>query len=645
MPPGAAAAATGPVTLGKRTLSPKDDHDQGDATPGRKRQHAKDDSIRVRPPRLELTDEEDASALSHAGDVPPDHSHVRTLKRAETILVADFAEPDNSSSDAGADESSDEECALTQTVIQKMALERPSWLAITMGDVTDNEQGNTHGSAPNEYSRGYSQAGYSQQDESQEGNSQEDNLQTGYLQEDDPQMGYSQEGYPQVGYLPEDYWEVGYSQDDDYMCYSQLGSYTLLDPETTDAAPEGNGSMHTHSKVTQAHSEPTQVYSEVTPACSEVMPTWSKTMHAHSKTAHAHSKTVHSHSEATHAHSKAMPAHSKPTRTHSGAMRTRSKPTHARSRVLPSHPEGHQGTHSGSAGTASNDHHTTPAHSNNRRTSEPIGGWPDETNMRIPKSGKPKLMEQSQLLRNIITASFPHLHASIMVTHAFPDAVLIGSFVLRAFLTATSHNPHAAHVRRRIVHDHEYLAKMTILPRARISVFRAEVKERCVAAVTLLINVSDSPTVIANLIDKQLNDNYNYIFPRRSNSTQILSAAPARSLPYRSNIITSDLFPSHQGFDGTISYEIPKSMLALVSTAYYAALYEWSNGRRQQHDFTANRNTDVYKSHMDSLDRIEVEHKSSYHKMMTDIYQLAASSIGQTAVPVPTLDISTLEFE
>ncbi|KAI9439651.1 hypothetical protein H4582DRAFT_2075020 [Lactarius indigo] len=481
-----------------------------------------------------------------------------------------------------------------------MALERPSWLAITMGDVMDNEQGNTHGSAPNgvSFSLVLDVLLIPTQNIPEAIRKQVILSKMNHKKEDDPQMGYSQEGYPQVGYLPEDYWEVGYSQDDDYMRYSQLGSYALLDPETTDAAPEGNGSMHTHSKV---------------------MPTWSKTMHAHSKTAHAHSKTVHSHSEATHAHSKAMPTHSKPTRTHSGAMRTHSKPTHARSRVLPSHPEGHQGTHSGSA--ASNDHHTTPAHSDNRRTSEPIG--------------KPKLMEQSQLLRNIITASFPHLHASIMVTHAFPDAVLIGSFVLRAFLTATSHNPHAAHVRRRIVHDHEYLAKMTIL----------EVKERCVAAVTLLINVSNSPTVIANLIDKQLNDNYNYIFPRHSNSTQILSAAPARSLPYRSNIITSDLFPSHQGFDGTISYEIPKSMLALVSTAYYAALYEWSNGRRQQHDFMANRNTDVYKSHMDSLDQIEVEHKSSYHKMMTDIYQLAASSIGQTAVPVPTLDISTLEFE
>ncbi|KAH9002141.1 hypothetical protein EDB86DRAFT_3100970 [Lactarius hatsudake] len=204
---------------------------------------------------------------------------------------------------------------------------------------------------------------------------------------------------------------------------------------------------------------------------------------------------------------------------------------------------------------------------------------------------------------------------------------------------------------------------MTVLPQACITIFRAEVKERCVAAVALLINLNDLPTSITDLIDKQLNDNYNYIFPRRSNSLNILSAPPSRHLPYRSNIITSvirdlfftgpvpfatqhrELFPTHPGVNGTVAYEILKSMLALVSTAYYAALHEWSSGKRQQQNFTADGSADVYWSHLTSLNSIETEHKSSYHIMMMDIYQLAASSIGQTAILVPSLDISTLEMD
>ncbi|KAH8996453.1 hypothetical protein EDB86DRAFT_3043961 [Lactarius hatsudake] len=81
------------------------------------------------------------------------------------------------------------------------------------------------------------------------------------------------------------------------------------------------------------------------------------------------------------------------------------------------------------------------------------------------------------------------------------------------------------------------------------------------------------------------------------------------------------------------------------SIKYYAALHEWSSGKHQQQNFTADGSADVYRSHLTSLNSIKTEHKSSYHIMMMDIYQLAASSIGQTAIPVPSLDISTLEMD
>ena len=64
-----------------------------------------------------------------------------------------------------------------------------------------------------------------------------------------------------------------------------------------------------------------------------------------------------------------------------------------------------------------------------------------------------------------------------------------------------------------------------------------------------------------------------------------MTAAPLRSHPYHSPIIISvirdlyftgcasfvtrhqSLFPSHWASDGTVSWEVPKSMVALVSTA------------------------------------------------------------------------------
>ncbi|KAF8264816.1 hypothetical protein EI94DRAFT_1591542, partial [Lactarius quietus] len=70
--------------------------------------------------------------------------------------------------------------------------------------------------------------------------------------------------------------------------------------------------------------------------------------------------------------------------------------------------------------------------------------------------------------------------------------------------------------------------------------------------------------------------------------------------------------------------EVPKAMVALVSTAYHAALSEWSTGKRKQHNFTANMFLDAYRCHIASLEKIENLCNVSYHKMMAEIYQLAA---------------------
>ncbi|KAH8983826.1 hypothetical protein EDB86DRAFT_3246848 [Lactarius hatsudake] len=558
---GAAVAATGSasVTLGKRILSPKDGHEQGHATLGQtaKKQHVKDD-------------EED---VSH-GNV----QSMRKLKQTETLVVVNSAGANNSSTNTDTDHSSDEECALTPAVVQKMAFKASD----TMG----SDQGNTHGGTPkgpNGYSPdNYLQAGCSQANYMQ---AQEDYSLAGYSQaQEDYSYSPAQEDYSHMGNSQEDDWQAGYSQED----YSQVG-----------AASKDNGATRAHFEAMLVHSEVMPVHSKAMYPRSEVMHSCSEVIHGHSKAVHGRPKVTHSCSEAIHGHSEAMHSCSEVTHSYSGAvhaeathahlevmpdrskaMRICSKAAHTHSKTTPSHCEGYQGTHSGSA--ASNGHHATPAHANNRQVLGPIGGWPDETNLRSAVSGKPRLTEQTQFMCDIIKASFPHLCASIMIHDAYPDATLIRTFVLRAFLAATSNDSRAVYVHQHIRQDHVYLSKMTVL------MFKCPV-------------------------------------------------------PFATQ--HQELFPTHPGVNGTVAYEIPKSMLALVSTAYYTALHEWSSGKRQQQNFTADGSADVYRSHLTSLNSIETEHKSSYHIMMMDIYQLAVSSIGQTAILVPSLDISTLEMD
>ncbi|KAI9430760.1 hypothetical protein H4582DRAFT_2063413 [Lactarius indigo] len=157
-------------------------------------------------------------------------------------------------------------------------------------------------------------------------------------------------------------------------------------------------------------------------------------------------------------------------------------------------------------------------------------------------------------------------------------------------------------------------------------VFHAEVKVRCVVTVSLLLSAHDPIAIV------ELDADFNYIFPRCSKTNNdALVGSPDLRHPYCSSVIIS---------------EVPKAMLVLVSTAYYAALHEWSTGKWKQHDFTTNTFVEAYDCHIVSLNWIESECKTSYHKMMAEIYQLAANGGSRTDPSPPSnsvLNLSMLE--
>ena len=223
------------------------------------------------------------------------------------------------------------------------------------------------------------------------------------------------------------------------------------------------------------------------------------------------------------------------------------------------------------------------------------------------------------IIQATVSTSFNFLHVSLVLEHAFLDAMLARKFILDALSTAALRVPNAEGVHVRIHTDHTYFVQLAALvcivcysskaidakyiqPCARISVLHAEVKECCVAAIALLISASNAPIVIMDLVDK-LQTDFNYIFPRRLNSANaslphhskinlthiplqnnVLIGSPNISWPYHGTIIISiicdlffvghsffvsrhqALFPCHKGTNGEDIWEVPKAMVALVST-------------------------------------------------------------------------------
>ncbi|KAN0127722.1 hypothetical protein V8E53_011748, partial [Lactarius tabidus] len=73
-----------------------------------------------------------------------------------------------------------------------------------------------------------------------------------------------------------------------------------------------------------------------------------------------------------------------------------------------------------------------------------------------------------------------NLRAAMLFNNAFPDICIALGLIKDCLLTAANHlRPGAKEVLERLEQDHDYMLKITPLPRARICLIRSEVKERC----------------------------------------------------------------------------------------------------------------------------------------------------------------------
>ncbi|KAN0139137.1 hypothetical protein V8E53_003026 [Lactarius tabidus] len=291
--------------------------------------------------------------------------------------------------------------------------------------------------------------------------------------------------------------------------------------------------------------------------------------------------------------------------------------------------------------------------------------WPAETDLVFTSgSNKLKLTSQTPIVRSVIVEAIENLRAAMLMTDAFPDVCSALSLIKDCLLTAGTYLlPGAMDVLDRLKNDPDYLTKITLLPRARISLIRSEVKERCTTLTMGTFLALGSATDIIEHVRKQVSS-YTYTFPGAT-FLNAPSGLVMRSRPYRNERIVSTLrdlyftggstsfarrylylFPTWESREGEISHEVPIPMVALAATALYAVLYEWRTGEQQVAEFSANAYLDVYLGHVNTLKHIREHRAGAFHFMMADIYTKAntpATNESSSVVPIADLDLDLLE--
>ncbi|KAN0102412.1 hypothetical protein V8E52_011970 [Russula decolorans] len=280
--------------------------------------------------------------------------------------------------------------------------------------------------------------------------------------------------------------------------------------------------------------------------------------------------------------------------------------------------------------------------------------WPTETDLvYVTGTNKVKLSLQSRLLQAIFKDAFENVRRDLLFEHAFPDAVAIPAVVRKVLVSAAEantfcdgrYNASAAAVHQRLLSHDDYQAKMIRLPRARIPIFRGEVKERCAHLVHVDFFPIESRLEIMQTIDKQLSD-YMYTFPTVTAGG--VKGLPMRHKPYRNKRIVTAIrtlfftggtsayahrfdskFPRFRGPDGAL---------------LYAAIHEWRTGVHQPTDFSTDAYIDAYNGHVGTLNHLRAQRSGAFHVMMADLYNLASAMVGDsTAHPIAALNLDELD--
>ncbi|KAI9441278.1 hypothetical protein H4582DRAFT_2073483 [Lactarius indigo] len=316
--------------------------------------------------------------------------------------------------------------------------------------------------------------------------------------------------------------------------------------------------------------------------------------------------------------------------------------------------------------TLSSNHDTSPVNIGSFETTAPAGSsseqgqatiesssaWPAETNLVLPPGvTQVKVTQQSQLIRDVIQSAIEDVQFSLLFVNAFPHGILIISFVRQALNIAAQKNcPAALSIQKRLLDDGDYMLKFIPVVRARIPLFRSEVKD-CCNTIILGEFAAMAPEDIVNVVEWQ-RSGYKYVYPK------------GPKVPGANRLVIHDLyfiggtgnasfsvrfdqaFPHHTGDDGVTVCEVPIPMVALVSTALYASIIEWRTGVQQAAEFSANAYFGVYQGHVTTLEIIRNQRSNAFHKMMSSIYSQACSAVGSDpslSSQITELDLDLLE--
>ncbi|KAI0703143.1 hypothetical protein C8Q76DRAFT_801989 [Earliella scabrosa] len=256
------------------------------------------------------------------------------------------------------------------------------------------------------------------------------------------------------------------------------------------------------------------------------------------------------------------------------------------------------------------------------------------------KGGKLSLRAQHPRVRRVTRAAIRRCLTDICIKNAFPDGMDKYNEIARRALVKSAEDPELddAELARKLKKDDEYgLTLASPRPAGRISTFRGNIKKSVEALVSSTFRLSLGDAEKGQWLKKGLR----YIFPNDYEADTVRGDKPFDD-PIFSQVLYSNFFKRSSSFGNKIinqfkssspdkphEREIPAPMLALVSTAIFAAIGDCATG--QTLEFSDKHYTSAYVENMDTIMDIKNDAPNEYHALMHRLYRQACARSGMTA--------------
>ncbi|KAJ8496364.1 hypothetical protein ONZ51_g1124 [Trametes cubensis] len=273
-------------------------------------------------------------------------------------------------------------------------------------------------------------------------------------------------------------------------------------------------------------------------------------------------------------------------------------------------------------------------------TQSETGSEDERIDIVYKKGSKLGITEQRPRVKKTLNAAIFKCQADILLRNAFPDGAEKYNTIARSALVKCAEELGYTALAKRLKNDNDYALTLAAIPVDRIPLFRSQVRDAVLGAIQSTYHLRPGDVGHVNWLHKGCR----YIYPHDYKKDKHCGDEPF-ALPIFTDGLRATYFKTPKSFGWKIinqfasSYpekpdekELPAAMVALASTAVFAAIDHHQTSPCEISNFSTNSFGGAYKRNIAILSSLKERSLEAYHDVMHELFKAVCGGTAGTSV-------------